>query len=223
MARFKHTITQDIPQNETTYVHNHAPSYVGIILVSAACLVAIIWLVQQWLISLLAKLHFPDPEAAFALLMLSLVVGIPLLLLGNWIFRGWAETRHQQRLEIADKEFQRLTVMHKLQDSVVADSRHLDPDTNRRNKLIVALVADGLQGRQNFSYRKAGEYTLSGEGNHKLGKDSKVVREALQWLREQGAIKSNKLTNRYTSIGQLQRELYAPVLASSGPTTTTKA
>ena len=223
MAKFKHTTNPGIPQSETTNIHHHAPSYPILLIVGVGCLVLVGWLVQQWLISLLDMLHFSDPSATFALLVLSLVVGLPLLLLLNWLFRGWAETRHRHKLELEDKQIERLTIIHQMQNSVVADTRETSPKITRRNKLIVALVADGLQGRHNFSYRKAGRYTLEGEGDKELGKDSTVVEDALTWLRERGAIKSNKLTDRYTSIGQVQRELYAPPVVSSVQTTTTSS
>ncbi len=166
-------------------------------------------------ISMLGKIGFKNPESVLAQFVLYTPLGIGLFFLLNWMFSFWWGRFTHYKLDIEDRKNERLRIMQSMQKSVVADSRTVDPKTKRRNALIIALMTDALIANDcNFSYRKAGAYILAGE-TKALGKDSKAVADALEWLRINGAVEGNSLSGKYQSIGDVQRGLYSPILGGA--------
>lgn len=195
----------------TTYIHNHSPSYPAIILTVAGITIVVVIGLYQWIISNLAALGATHPGTTFFSSLSCLLVFIGFILFAFYLYNWHLDKHHIRRLELEDKRIERLAIEHRYQQSVVADTREINPHLKRRNALIIQLMMDAFYGEQNFSYRKAGEYILTGE-THKVGKDSRVVSEALTWLRDNDAIEGNILTGKYTSIGQVQRALYNGVI-----------
>jgi hypothetical protein len=225
MKRKLENVVSDAQHNTT--IHNHSKNWAPEIILAGLFVLGVSWLGYQFILSGLAELGIANPKAVFFLIVFGGLFVIAIAWIISWLFNYSANQAHVRRLELEQERRELLAIQHRLQQSVVADSRALDPQTKRRNALVVTLMADALlSGKNNFSYRKAGAYVLTGE-QKPVGKDSKVVAEALDWLRDSAAVKGNQLTGKYTSIGDVQRDLHAPVLVDfsrlSVPTTTTTA
>lgn len=202
-------------ESSITHVHNHQRGYAGLLLVAAIIIVSIMFGLYQWILSGLAELGVVNPKAAFFLLLFGGMISATFLLLGSYLANWHVEQYHRRKIEHEEARYRRLQLEHRFQSSAVAGTNEIDPAIKRRNALIVQLMFDALDGKQNFSYRKAGDYILTGETSN-VGKDSRVVREALQWLLDNEAIKVKKnrnyLTDKYTSIGDVERALHNGIL-----------
>ena len=211
MKLFRSVATKTIEQPSRQYVHNHTPNYPGIIITVSGITLLLLVGLYHWILDGLATLGASNPKAMFFTLLFGSIVSLLFLLAGSWFVNWHLEQRHKRRLEWEDIRYRRLLTEHKMQQSVVNDTREIDPHLKRRNALIVALMVDAFHGTQNFSYRKAGQYVLTNESKP-VGKDSKVVRDALTWLRENEAIEGNNLTDKFGSIGDVQRALHRSVM-----------
>ncbi|MEM7342985.1 MAG: hypothetical protein AAF485_01970 [Chloroflexota bacterium] len=212
---FKNAQAIELPADTQATINNYAPGYWQPIIAAGAFLLAIViglWYAGVYLLTLLG---YEDGEQAMAGFIIGLIMLIAFALFLSYIFRVAFDRWSAYRLEMKQLEIDHLRVMHQLQGSVVADSRVVAPDKKRRNALIVALVTDAFNGVNNFTYRKAGQYILVGE-SEPVGRGSGVVRESLTWLKEQGVVEGNSLSGRFSSIGDVQRALHAPVIHTKG-------
>ncbi|MEM7347979.1 MAG: hypothetical protein AAF485_27415 [Chloroflexota bacterium] len=212
---FKNAQAIELPPETQATINNYAPGYWQPIIAAGAFFLAIVMGLWHAGVYLLTLLGYSDGERAMAGLISGLVALAALILFLSYFFKVAFDRWSAYKLEMKRLEIDHLRVMHQLQGSVVADSRAVAPEQKRRNALIVALMTDAFNGESNFSYRKAGQYILVGESKP-VGRGSKVVQDALGWLKEQGAIEGNRLTGRFTSVGDVQRALHLPVVQGQG-------
>lgn len=191
-------------------IYNQQPSRAGYVLAWAFVIAIGILLLYYWTVSVLDSLGFNAEKFILNILFWPFFAAGWILFLSR-VWNYIEDGRHARRLELERLRLERLALQHKLQSSVSVDSREADPQTKRRNALIVALVADALGGQHNFSYRKAGEYILTDE-TKPVGKDSRAVRDALAWLRDNGLVVNNQLTDSAT-LSEVQRSLFLPIVA----------
>lgn len=227
MKLFKNAAMITPPEPQHVTHHHHAPSYVGPVLVVAVVVLGGLWGLQRWIISLFDRLHFNDPEATFSLLFLGLLVGVPLLWLINRTLHGWAEARHGRRLELEQLALDRLELQHRLQRSVVQDTRTHDPAEARRVGLIIQVMTDAYdhilkngsytgKDKRPWARRNAGQYVLTGEQDP-VGQGSVLIGDAMTWLKDNkvlvGKTKYEQVNlSQYPNLAAVQRKLYKPVL-----------
>ena len=209
MPKFKSSQTTTETPN-VNHIYNQQPSRAGYVLAWALVVAIGIFTLYYWSVSVLDDLGWNAEKLILNILFWPIFVAGCILFLSR-IWNYIAAEHHARKLEIERLYNERLALQHKLQTSVSVDSRETDPHTKRRNALIVALVADALGGQHNFSYRKAGEYILTNE-TKPVGKDSRVVRDALSWLRDNGLVVNNQLVDSAT-LSEVQRSLYLPIVA----------
>lgn len=198
-----------LPAIEHQHVHNPGPPWPTIMILSAAIAALIIVGLYQWILVVLADFGAENPRAAFGLGLGCMVLVPAAGVFASWLWNVHADRSHARKLELMREHREMLAIQHKLQQATVVDSRALSKHSRRVHALICALVVDALSGKQNFSFRKAGDYVLAGEPT-RLGKDSLVVKEALEWLRSNGMVQGNSWTGEVTSLAEVQRMLYQP-------------
>lgn len=205
--------------------HIHQPiNWASIIIVVAVILFALLWMIEHWLVRLIANLGFRYPDTVFAMLIWSIILGLPATLLINKLLHGWANARHRRRMDLEQVRLDHLTQMHLLQQSAVADSRALQQDDKDLVALVTAIMTDVYvegeftsQGLKPWARRNAGSFVLTGH-SESVGEGSTLVREAVRWLRKNRVIlgepgKERVNLEQYPNLAAIQRKLHQPVLA----------